>query len=339
MKHRPTIKDVAARAGVSRQTVSRVINDKAEVNPETRERVLLAIQELDYRPSAIARSMVAGRTCTLGCIVPNLTDYTFASMIEGAQAEARRQGYFVLTASALTDGDAEAALQEMLLRQVDGLLAINPYADERHRFFQPLIEKGMAVVYLGNAPRGEPISSVRCDDELGGYEATCYLIDLGHERIATLTGPLNEECSLDRLEGYQRALDEAGLDTQNRLIGTGDWSTESGYRAIRQMLETGPEFTAVFVQNDRMAAGVIRCLRDVGLRVPQDVSVIGYDDIPLAAYLEPPLTTLRQPFDLLGQRSVQLLIRALATPPQNPKQVFFKARLIERASCVRLKGP
>jgi LacI family transcriptional regulator len=333
MKSRPTIKDVGARAGVSRQTVSRVINDKGEVSAETRARVLAAIEELDYRPSAVARSMVAGRTCTLGCISPNLTDYTFASIIESAQAEARRQGYFILVGSAPAEADVEPLLEEMLHRQVDGLMVLNPYADDRYHHFLPLVEKGMAIVYLSNTPQGEPVSSVRCDDHEGGYQATRYLIDLGHTAIATLVGPDNEECTLDRLAGYRQALAQAGLDFDPALTTSGDWSAPSGYQATQRLLATGQPFSAIFAQNDRMAVGSIRALREAGRRVPDDVSVIGFDDIPLASYFDPPLTTLRQPMEESGRQAARLLIETIQNLDRPPEQVLTHARLIERASC------
>ena len=155
--------DVAARVGVSRQTVSRVINNKGEVSDATRDRVLVAIEEMGYRPNAAARSMVMGRTCTLGCISPSLTDYTFANIIDGAQAEARRLGYFVLTGSAPTVEDVEPLLEEMLHRQVDGLLVLNPRADERYRYFLPLIEKGLAVLYLNSTPREGAVTVATCE--------------------------------------------------------------------------------------------------------------------------------------------------------------------------------
>jgi DNA-binding LacI/PurR family transcriptional regulator len=334
MKHkRATIKDVAARASVSRQTVSRVLNDSDYVAEETRARVQAAIEELDYRPNAVARSMVAGRTYTLGCISPNLTDYTFAKIIESAQAEARRQGYFVLTGNAQSEPDVEPLLEEMLRRRVDGLLALNPRADGRYHYFLPLIEKGVAVVYLGNAPHEEPVSSVRCDDRQGGYRATRYLIDLGHTSIATFSGPINEECTLDRLDGYRRALSQAGLDFDPALTISGDWSATSGYRAARRLLETGCTFSAIFAQNDRMAIGAIRALRETGRRVPDDVSVIGFDDIPVASYFDPPLTTLHQLLEESGRRAARLLIETIHDPHRSPDQVLIPARLIERASC------
>ncbi|MGD9100369.1 MAG: LacI family DNA-binding transcriptional regulator [Anaerolineae bacterium] len=333
MKSRPTIKDVAARAGVSRQTVSRVINDKAEVSPDTRARVLAVIEELGYRPNAAARSMVMGRTCTLGCIAPNLIDYTFASIIESAQAEARRLGYFFLTGSAPTESDVEPLLEEMLRRRVDGLLVINPRADERYRNFLPLVEKGMAVVYLGNSPRDEPVSSVRGNDYEIGYQATRYLIGLGHADIATITGPNNEECVPDRLRGFRQAMAQTMLDPDPALVESGDWSATSGYQATRRFLASGRPFSAIFAQNDRMAVGAIRALREAGRHVPDDVSVIGVDDIPLSSYFDPPLTTLRQPLEELGRRVARVLIETIQNPKRSPEQLLIQARLVERASC------
>jgi len=334
MKHkRATIKDVAALAGVSRQTVSRVLNDKDYVAEETRDRVLAAIEALGYHPSAVARSMVAGRTCTLGCISPSLTDYTFASVIEGAQAEARRQGYFVLTGSAPAESDVDPLLEEMLRRRVDGLLILNPHADGRYRCFLSLIEKGVAVVYEGNSSHDEPVSAVRCDDHEGGYRATRHLIDLGHTAIATLSGPHNEECTVDRLQGYRQALSQAGLSVDPAMVVSGDWSATSGYHATRRLLEMDRDFSAIFAQNDRMAIGAIHALREASRRVPEDVSVIGFDDIPMASYFDPPLTTLHQLLGSLGRRAARLLIETIHDPHRRPDQVLIPARLVERASC------
>jgi len=332
-RKRATIKDVAALASVSRQTVSRVLNDKGYVAEETRARVLAAIETLGYHPSAVARSMVAGRTCTLGCISPNLTDYTFASIIEGAQAEARRQGYFILTGSAPAEPDVEPLLEEMLRRRVDGLLILNPRADGRYRHFLPLIEKGVAVVYAGNSPAEEPASSVRCDDREGGYRATRYLIDLGHTAIATVSGPDNEECTVDRLEGYVQALSQTGLRVDPALVVSGDWSSTSGYQATRRLLGTSHNFSAIFAQNDRMAIGAIHALREAGRRVPANISVIGFDDIPMASYFDPPLTTLHQLLESLGRRAAQLLIETIHDPHRQPSQVLIPARFVERSSC------
>ncbi len=328
-----TIKDVAARAGVSRQTVSRVLNENDYVADDTRARVLAAIEELDYRRNVVARSMVVGHTCTLGCVLPNVTDYTFAMNVEGAQAEARRHGYFILAASASTEADVEPLLEEMLDRRVDGVLVFNPYADNRYNYFLPLIKRGIAVVYLGNTPQDEAVSWVKCDDREGGYQATDYLIKLGHSTIAMLAGPDNEECTVDRLNGYRQALTNAGVEFSSALTATGDWSATSGYQSTQRLLAAGQPFSAIFAQNDRMAVGAVRALRDAGLRVPEDVSVIGFDDIPLASYFEPPLTTLRQPMKESGRQAARMLIETIQNPDRPREGILLHAHLVERASC------
>ena len=328
-----TIRDVAALAGVSHQTVSRVINNSEGVTPNTRKRVENAIKELRYRPNAIARSMAKGHTHTLGCISPNLTNYIFSSMIESAQAEARRQGFFILTGSAPSVDEVQPLLDEMLNRRVDGLLVLNPRDDNRYRHLLPLIQGGMPVVYLKNSPNGELVSSVCCDDQNGGLQATRYLQELGHTAIATITGPENEECTQDRLVGYRQILLEAGINPDAALVTQGDWTAESGGQAIRQLLKSEIPFSSVFAQNDRMAVGAIHALREAGLRVPQDISVIGYDDIPLASFFDPPLTTIRQPMNEFGRHGAQLLIEAVQNPKYFQKQVRLDTQIIKRDSC------
>jgi len=335
---RVTIRDVAALAGVSHQTVSRVINNSERVTPSTRKRVEGAIKELGYRPNAIARSMAKGHTYTLGCISPNLTNYIFSSMIEGAQTEARSQGFFILTGSAPSIDEVPPLLDEMLDRRVDGLLVLNPRDDNRYRYLLPLIEEGIPVVYLKNSPKGELVSSVCSDDQGGGYQATQYLLELKHTSIATITGPENEECTQDRLVGYRQALSETGIKQEEILIARGDWTAESGGQAIQQFLASEKSFSAVFAQNDQMAVGAIHALRNVGLRVPQDVSVIGYDDIPLASYFDPPLTTVRQPMDEFGRHGAQLLIDAVQNPKHKTKQVCLNTQIIKRKSCAPLNA-
>jgi len=337
MKPRPTIMDVAALAQVSRQTVSRVINNKPEVSPATRARVSAIVEQLQYRPNAAARSMVSGRSCMLGCVSPNFSDSTYAAIIESALQEARRMGYYLLTGSAPTADDARLLLDEMLRRQVDGLLVLNARADHRYRHLAPLIEQGMALVYVGSTSGGEKVSYVRCDDLDGGRQATRHLIDLGHSAIATIIGPPNEECVQDRLDGHLQAMAEAGLERDSLPTVAGDWSAESGCEATRQLLNVGRPITAIFAQNDRMAIGAIRALREADYQVPADISVIGFDNIPLASYFDPPLATLRQPMAAMGQRSAQLLIELIQNPTTPPQQISLPARLIERASCAPLK--
>lgn len=305
---RPTIRDVANLAGVSYQTVSRVINGEARVAPQTREKVQAAIASLGFRPNELARDMALGRTRLLACLSPNLTDYTFASLIESAELEARKRGYMLVSSSA-PDADTFAELVEQMVvsRDAAGLLIINPYIDDRHR----LLPRGIPTVFMGARPRSDAADSVALDDEGAGRTATQYLLSLGHRQIAMVSGPLVEDCSQDRTTGYQSALQTAGIGFDRALVIEGDWSATSGYDAFMQLVVSGRQPSAVFAQNDRMAVGIIRAARDRGLRVPEDLSVIGIDDMPLASYFDPPLTTLRQDLATIGREAADLLLCAV----------------------------
>jgi LacI family transcriptional regulator len=332
-----TIADVARKAGVSKQTVSRVINDKQDVAPHTRERIKAIIKSMGYSPDPIAQSM-KGSTHTLGCITPNLSDYNFSSIVQAAQTEARSNGFLIFTGSAPSEIDVLPLLNELMARRVDGFLVINPRNDHRYRHFLPLIEAKIPIVYIKNSPKEEPVSAVCLDDFTGGLIATQYLVSLGHTSIVTIMGPENEECTRDRLAGYQKGLSDAALQYDQRLIVQGDWSAESGKTAVKKLLDYQVNFSAIFAQNDRMALGAMRVLREKGLRIPEDISVIGYDDLPLTAYFDPPLTTIKQPIEKFGQIGAQLLIEAINKPGIVPKVVRLDPLLVIRETCAPLKS-
>ena len=326
---RSTIRDVARLAGVSHQTVSRVINDFEKVNPDTRKKVEAAISTLGYYPSAIARSMARGVTRTLACISPNLTDFTFASIIEGAEVEARSQGYFLLSSSS-SDSDTFSQLINELVghRRVDGLIVINPYADNRHQF----IPANFPVVLVGANSRDSSVSSVSLDDERVAYEAVQHLIFLGHRKIAMITGPMEEDCSQDRAKGYARALENAGIKVNPDWILEGDWSATSGLNGMKSLIEQGQIPSAVFAQNDRMAMGVIRTAHDNNLNVPKDLSVIGVDDMPLSSYYHPPLSTMRQDMPGIGRDATRILIDLVNKTGKSVCQIKVSGELIARQS-------
>ncbi len=326
---RPTIRDVARQAGVSHQTVSRVINGSQDVLPETRATVEGVIERLGYRPSAIARSMARGQTHTLACISPNLTDYTFASVIEGAETEARQYGYFILSSSA-ADSDAFRELVDELVnhRRVDGLIIINPYIDERFKY----IPQNFPVVFVGARSHGEAISSVCLDDKNVAYEATKHLLSLGHTQIGMVTGPMKEDCSQDRVKGYRRALAEAGIAPDESLIIEGDWSATSGKEALLALWARNEVPTAVFAHNDRMAMGILRAARDMQIDVPAQLAVIGVDDMPLSSYFDPPLTTMRQDMPMIGQEATRILLENIQKKNVSTQVVKFPAQLIVRQS-------
>ncbi|MCA9961760.1 MAG: LacI family DNA-binding transcriptional regulator [Anaerolineales bacterium] len=324
-----TIRDVAAYAGVSHQTVSRVMNGSERVSAATKARVEAAIAALGYQPSAIARSMASGRTGLLACLAPNLTDYTFASMIDGAEMAARQRGYFLLSASA-QDEQTFAALVAQLIasRQVEGVMVIDPYVDGRFQHLLP----DFPTVFAGARPHDTASNSVSLDDVQVGQTATAHLLRQGHRRIALVTGVLGENCAQDRKVGYEAALRAAGLQIEPDLIVAGNWQARSGYDALMHFAQSGSLPDAIFAQNDQMAVGVLRAARELGIKVPSQLAVIGVDDIPLAAYFEPPLTTLRQDFARIGQEAANLLIQAVEQPTGLHQHVQLSATLIVRQS-------
>ena len=328
-RSRPTIRDVAQEAGVSHQTVSRVINGSSDVLPDTRGRVEAAIQSLGFRPNAIARSMAQGRTNTLACISPNLTDYTFSSIIEGAEQEARQHGYFLLSSSAADAESFEALVSELVgHRRVDGLIVINPYIDERYKS----VPEDFPMVIVGARSRDLSVCSVSLDDEKVAYDATNHLIALGHKQIAMITGPMLEDCSCDRSDGFMRALKEAGIPVDLSMIIEGNWTATSGQDALLSLAEQGRLPSAIFAQNDRMALGVLHSARDMGLSVPKELAVIGVDDMPLASYFDPPLTTMHQDMPRIGCEASRMLVRAINKTADSCTQMKLTAQLIVRQS-------
>ncbi|MFU8826328.1 MAG: LacI family DNA-binding transcriptional regulator [Brevefilum sp.] len=334
MRHqkRITIADVARKAGVSKQTVSRVINDKPDVAPQTRKRIQDLMKAMGYAPDPIARSM-KGSTYTLGCITPNLSDFNLATIVQAAQKEAHEQGFFTLVASAASEIDFLPLLNEMINRRVDGLLIINPRDDNRYQHILPLLAEGMPTVYIKNMPGEERVTAICLDDELGGTLATQYLLSLGHTSIVTILGPENEECTQKRLAGYKSALYEAGIAVDERLILNGDWTAESGRAAITKLLRYDVRFSAIFAQNDWMAIGAMRALRENGLQIPGHISIVGYDDLPITSFIDPPLTTIRQPIEQFGGIAAKMLIDHIKLPHTQPQIIKLDPTLVIRETC------
>ncbi len=331
---RLTIAEVAREAGVSPQTVSRVINDRPDVAHETRQRVQQVINKLGYQPSAIARSLASRRTHTLGLITADFSDYFFTQVIAGAEVEARKHGYFLMLGSTERNLQDEPEYIRLLTgRHVEGILFARPSTEPDNRHLLGLLRDGVPVVTTAYYLPGTRLTVVDVDNVDGAQQATGYLLECGQRQIAMITGPTSWKSVNDRARGYRLALEAAGVGLDPGLIAEGDWSYRSGYGAMQELLARERAFSAVFAQNDRMAIGAIRALREAGRRVPQDVLVVGYDDIPVAEYCDPPLTTIRQPMQEVGRVATRLLIQAIEEPgpPQGP--VLLKGELIRRGSC------
>jgi DNA-binding LacI/PurR family transcriptional regulator len=336
---RPTIRDVAARAGVSHQTVSRVINGNGLVAAGTRERVLQAIQELEFVPSALARGLSSDRTHTLGMVGADVSDYFFAQAVAGAEAEARKHGLFLVIGSLepAADGDERGYLRLMLERRVDGLVLARPVLDPGMGSLLASLAERLPLVVIAARLHLPGVDTVEVDNRQGGLDATRFLIEQGHRGIATITGPLAWPHARDRLASYRVALRRAGLKADPALVARcRDWGLESGRAAAARLLGTGQPFTAIFAHSDLLALGAITELRARGLRVPEDVSVMGYDDIPVASFVDPALTTIHQPMRQVGARAVKILLDKIAAVRSHaisrPGRHLLRAELVVRKS-------
>ncbi|MFC4137710.1 MULTISPECIES: LacI family DNA-binding transcriptional regulator [unclassified Microbacterium] len=294
------VRDVAALAGVSRQTVSRVLNEHPDVAPDTRDRVLAAMEELGYRMNNAARALGTRRTRTIGVLASDALQYGPSRSIAAIEASAREAGYWVSTAYADSGDTASvrAAIEHLRAQAVDGLVVFAPHA----RTLDVLkdLDTGIPTVALHTADR----SALSVDQIAGARLAVAALADAGHLRIAHLAGPADWLEAEARVSGYAAELDARGLDF--RMTLRGDWTARSGYQAARAVQVAG--VTAVFAGNDQMALGLITGLRESGVDVPADVSVVGFDDTPDAAFFWPPLTTVRQDFDELARRAVAAVV-------------------------------
>lgn len=333
-RSRVNIRHVAHEAGVSPQTVSRVLNNRPDVASETRQRVQQVIAQLGYRPSALARGLSSQRTRTLGLITADFSDYFFTQVISGAEAEARQYGYrFMLGSTERNPQDEPEYIRLLTEHHVDGILFARPSTEPDNRHLLDLLRDGVPVVTTAYHIPGVALMVIDVDNVDGGEQATGCLLGYGHRRIAMIGGPASWKSANDRTQGYMRALAAAGIPFDPALLAEGDWSFQSGYRAAQALLARGQSFSALFAHNDQMAVGALRALREAGRRVPEDVSVVGYDDIPLAEYCDPPLTTLRQPMREVGALATRLLIQNIEDPGAVQGDILLKTELIQRSSC------
>lgn len=326
----PVMTDVARIAGVSHQTVSRVLNEHPHVRPETRQRVLDAIDELSYRRNSTARALVTRRTNTLGVVAFDTTLYGPASTLFAIEHAARDADYFlsIVSLKAITRETVAEATEHLIERSVEGMVVIAPQAEAVEAIASVPSDLPVVAVEGGAAP-GKPVV---CVDQSGGAAAaTKHLLDLGHQTVWHVAGPVDWLEAEGRVGGWRQALDDAHAEIPDMLRG--DWSPRSGYEA-GQKLAQRDDVTAVFVANDQMALGLLRAFRESGIDVPGDVSVVGFDDIPEAAYFTPPLTTVRQEFATVGRRAIEILLSHVQLDPGErfAPRVVVPAEIIKRSS-------
>ncbi|CAM5670180.1 LacI family DNA-binding transcriptional regulator [Kitasatospora aureofaciens] len=327
-QRQPVMADVAKLAGVSHQTVSRVLNGAPHVRPDTRDRVLAAIRELDYRPNSAARALVTRRSQTLGVVSFDSTLYGPASMLDGIERAARSAGYFVSVTSlrSLDGRSVQEAVDRLRDQGVEGVVVIAPQTSSVSAVAR--LSSSVPVVAVGSGDQNR-VPMVSVANRSGAEEATGHLLDLGHRTVHHVAGPANWLESRDREEGWRLALQAAGAPVPE--VERGDWSARSGYQAGLRIARL-PEVTAVFCANDHMALGLLRALHEAGRSVPEGISVVGFDDIPEAAYFTPPLTTVRQDFAELGRRALEMLVGELEGVAFSGSRVEILPEMVLRRS-------
>ena len=328
------MKDVARLAGVSTSTVSHVINKNRFVSDPIRDKVLAVIKQLNYAPSALARSLKLNQTRTIGMLVTASSNPFYAEVVRGVERSCYERGYSLILCN--TEGDIDRmsrSIETLMQKRVDGLLLM---CTENHRPSQDILRcyPSLPIIMMDWAPF-EGVNDVIQDNSLlGGEMATSYLIARGYTRIACIAGPQDKTPAKERLEGYRQAMDRAGLPIPSGYEVASDFEFGGGLVAMKQLLALPEPPEAVFTSNDAMAVGVYQALHQAGLSIPQDIAVIGYDDIEIAQYMTPPLTTIHQPKDSLGELAIDTLIHRLNNPEAEPQVLILTPELIERGSVV-----
>ncbi|WP_024559892.1 ribose operon transcriptional repressor RbsR [Franconibacter pulveris 601] len=327
-----TMKDVARLAGVSTSTVSHVINNDRFVSEAIREKVEVAIQSLNYAPSALARSLKINQTRTIGMLITASSNPFFSELVRGVERSCFERGYSLVLCN--TDGDEQRMnrnLETLLQKRVDGLLLL---CTETHQPSPEIMRRYPAIptVMMDWAPFGGEGDLIQDNSLLGGDIATQYLIDKGYTRIACITGPLDKTPARLRVEGYRNAMARAGLTVKEGYEVNADFEFRGGFDAMQALLALREPPQAVFMSNDAMAVGAYQALYQAGLRIPQDMALVGYDDIELARYMTPPLTTIHQPKDELGELAIDVLIHRMAQPDLQQQRLQLTPELVERGS-------
>ncbi|MCH4876074.1 LacI family transcriptional regulator [Pseudomonas sp. TMW22090] len=329
------IREVARLAGVSVATVSRTLRSPERVLPDTRDKVNAAVEQAGYRPNLMAVQFRSRRTGNLVILVPTIANSFFAKVISGAQQAAQLAGYRLLLCDTQGREAIEREFAELVYaHQADGVIqlrAYDPFAAPFPGAALPPIVNACEVIHNGRHP------SISLDNRAAAKAMTEHLIELGHRRIGLIKGPKSSPLTRDRVAGYQDALNQAGIEADPALVCHGDFSLKAGDDGAAAMLALPDRPTALFCENDEMAIGALKRIRQSGLRVPEDISLVGFDDIPFAAYCDPPLTTISQPAAAFGQRAVEMLIALIEKKPLAERHVVLPFELTLRESTARVR--
>jgi DNA-binding LacI/PurR family transcriptional regulator len=337
-KSRPTQRQIAEEAGVSRTTVSLVLNSVpgVRVSPETRERILEVASKLNYYPDAAARTLVSGRTYTIGFVLCQSPDRVFADaflpeVLRGVGDTVQKSGFRVLIHPVEDVTSPDAYIGLVREKHTDGIILSGPRSDDQQL---PLLKKeGFPVVLQGQLP-GSGIPFVDVDNVGAAKQAVEHLVGLGHRRIGMITNaPLAYTAARDRLAGYRQTLEKAGIPFDEKLVRYGDFREESGHVAMSQLLDLPEPPTAVFVASDLVAFGALMAIKKRELEVPDDIALVGFDDVQLAHYIDPPLTTVRLPAYELGYRAATLLTQLIGNGPVEEQEILLQTELVVRQSC------
>lgn len=328
------LKDIAGKLGISVSTVSRVVNNKAYVKPKTREMVMRALEELNYTPNQIARSLKNNSTRTIGIVVPDISENFFALIIKGVDSILSKNGYSIILCDTDENPDKEEAYLKLLLeKRVDGFVLAT--ISKRNKLIEKLVHDQIPVIFIDNLPDiSSNYDSVLIDNNKAGYRAAEHLIRLGHTNIAVITGLLDETTGYERLEGFKKALQNYHIEVNPDRIRIGNFKEDSGYDHMKSLLESDPGLSAVFVASSKMTYGAIKAIRDAGLKMPDDIALVGFDMHDDSGLLSPGITTLIQPERLIGRvAGEQLLKRLKDKEDQFNQKVILEPELVIRESC------
>jgi len=325
------MKDVAERAGVSASTVSHVMNGTRKVSEGAREGVLSAIEELEYRPNLLAKGLKTRRTFTVGLLISDIQNPFFTSVVRGVEDVALSRGYHLFLCNTDEDPSREDEyITELANKGVDGLIVAS--SAPRHNHASRLRAGNAPFVFMDREVEGVEADAIRVDNRLGMRLIAEHLTELGHERIAMISGPLDRASGHERYRGLKDALSDLGSDLDDALVRFGDFRTSSGHEGAEDLLNLSPPPTALVTANNQMTLGALLAIRELGLRIPEDVSVVGFDDAEWASLVSPPLTALAQPTYELGVRAMRLLLRRIENPDGDMERLLLEPELVVRES-------